>query len=135
MSQQRRTWDQLWDHFQDNISGHITPQRLRDGFASWAPHVASAPPTVNDDATLGFDLNHTWFDLSGTHPVRYVCVSNTPGEAVWYQVAAEGSLMHIVNHGSDAFFPRPLNAICVYWRGSVPPANRELGDFWLNVPD
>jgi len=82
----RRTWAQLAVLFADNTAGAISPQDLRDGFASLQPHVAATAPTVSDDETAGFDVDHAWFDTSTTPDSLYRCLSPTTGAAVWAKV-------------------------------------------------
>jgi len=48
---------------------------------------AGAPPTVNDDITLGYTVGSRWIDI--TNDKEYVCLDNTNGAAVWL------SLIHI----------------------------------------
>jgi hypothetical protein len=54
--------------------------------------------------------------------------ANTPIDDVVVRVTGWA----VVNHGSDDSVARPA-VDTVYWRGSVAPLNREVGDFWLET--
>jgi hypothetical protein len=43
--------------------------------------VATAPPTVNDDIDLNYEVGSWWFDI--TNDRAYVCLDSTDGAAVW----------------------------------------------------
>lgn len=83
MPDSRRTWAALAALYANNTAGAISPQDLRDGFASVKPHVASDAPTASDDETLGFDVGHTWIDTSTNPSSVYECVDPTTAAAVW----------------------------------------------------
>lgn len=84
MPDSRRTWAALAALYADNTAGAISPQDLRDGFASIKPHVASDAPTASDDETLGFDVGHEWLDTS--EPAIYKCRDASTGAAAWEKV-------------------------------------------------
>lgn len=84
MPDSRRTWAALAALYANNTAGAISPQDLRDGFASIKPHVASDAPTASDDETLGFDVGHEWLDTS--EPAIYKCRDASTGAAAWEKV-------------------------------------------------
>jgi len=50
---------------------------------------AGAPPTVNDDITLGYTVGSRWIDT--TNDKEYVCLDNTNGAAVWAETTGAAS--------------------------------------------
>jgi len=42
----------------------------------------------------------------------------------------EDTMIVVVNHGADSAVPRPQHATCVYWIGSVVPANLQASDLY-----
>lgn len=43
------------------------------------------------------------------------------------------SLISVVTHGAVASTARPVDAVVVYWKGSVFPTNAIDGDFYFNT--
>jgi hypothetical protein len=41
----------------------------------------------------------------------------------------------VINHGSDPDVPRTAGAAAAYWRGSVAPNGRTVGDWWLETSE
>lgn len=46
---------------------------------------ATVPPTVNNDATQGYEVNSRWVDTTAERV--YICVDNTTGSAVWVLIS------------------------------------------------
>ena len=77
----------------------VTPgaggEAIRDNFTTLADRIgpvdyaATAPPTVSDDATQGFEIGSRWIDVTGDD--EYVCVDNTAAAAVWRKTSARTS--------------------------------------------
>lgn len=57
-------------------------------------NVTNTAPTVNDDASLGYDIGSKWFDE--TTSTLYVCTDATVGAAVW-DTATGGSVITVTN--------------------------------------
>ena len=91
----RRTWAQLATLYADNTTGNITAERLRDGFDSIEPYVASRAPDSADDQSVGFDIGHGWINVNTTPRTWYVCVDASPGAAVWAKVYPADALTEV----------------------------------------
>jgi hypothetical protein len=64
--------------------------------------ISDAPPTVDDDETLGFQVGDHWIDTDTG--IEYVLVDNTDGAAVWVAVTNEmldAAIEYVVDGGGS----------------------------------
>ena len=84
----RRTWDELEANLPDNTSGLIDAVHVREALIdSQRPHVEARPPDTTDNASLGFDVGHTWIDSSASPwPEAWRCVYSDTMTAIWARI-------------------------------------------------
>jgi hypothetical protein len=102
----------------------------------------NAPPTVNDDAAVGYLKADIWIDQTGGD--AYVCIDTTNGAAVWVKVASgsmgltfqvEGRLAVIGSAAQPILFTRDtiISAVYVYCEG-LGTAGSTIIDIFQNDP-
>jgi hypothetical protein len=85
----------------DNTGGAAVWKEIAAG-GGGVVHVAAADPTVNDDATKGFDPGSLW--LNTITEKLWQCTDSSAGAAVWWPVVApQTQIIYVGKNGNDSY--------------------------------